>query len=156
TIPLQWTEKDFNWKVALPGSGHSSPVLWGQRLFLSAGDSKTGRRFILCLHSASGQVLWKEDYEGKPYKMQPRHSIATATPVVDAERVYVCWATPAECIVLAMDHAGKKLWQVDLGPYPSQHGFGLSPIVHDDTLFVYYQPDGDGALVALDVRSGET
>jgi len=154
-IPLQWTDKDFNWKLALPGSGHSSPVLWGERLFLTAGDSKTGGRLVLCVDATEGKLLWKQEYAGKSYKMHLRNSVATATPAVDAERVYVCWATPAECIVQALDHAGKKLWQVDLGPYPSQHGFGISPILHDGTLFVYYQPDGDGALVALDARNGD-
>jgi outer membrane protein assembly factor BamB len=154
-IPLQWTEKDFNWKVSLPGLGHSSPVLWGERLFLSAGDLKTGRRFVLCVDVADGKIRWKQEYEGKPYKMHLRNSVATATPAVDAERVYICWATPAECVVMALDHGGKRVWQVDLGPYPSQHGFGMSPILHDGTLFVYYQPDGDGALVAFDARTGD-
>jgi outer membrane protein assembly factor BamB len=155
-IPLEWTEKDFNWKVPLPGLGHSSPVLWGDRLFLSAGDAKTGRRSVLCVAVSDGKVLWQQEIAGKSYKMHARNSVATATPAVDAERVYVCWATPAECVAQALDHAGKKVWQVDLGPYPSQHGFGISPILHDGTVFVYYQPDGDGALVALDARTGDT
>jgi outer membrane protein assembly factor BamB len=154
-IPLQWTDKDFSWRIDLPGIGHSSPVLWGDRLFLTAGESKTGRRLVLCVDATDGKVLWKQEYDAKPYKMHLRNSVATATPAVDAERVYVCWATPAECVVQALDHTGKKVWQVDLGRYPSQHGFGISPILHDGTLFVYYQPDGDGALVALDARSGD-
>jgi outer membrane protein assembly factor BamB len=153
-IPLQWTEKDFNWKIPLAGLGHSSPVLWGQRIFLSAGDTKTGQRLVLCVDATNGKLLWKQEYEGKRYKMHLRNSVATATPAVDDERVYVCWATPAECVVVALDHAGKNVWQVDLGPYPSQHGFGMSPILQDGCLFVYYQPDGAGALVALDARSG--
>ena len=154
-VPLKWTEKDFNWKVRLPDVGHSSPVLWGERIFLTSGDKKAGRLTVLCLHASDGRALWKQKLAVKPYKMHLKNSIATATPAVDGERVYVCWGTPKECIVMALDHAGKTLWQADLGGYPSQHGFGVSPIVHDGLVVVNYQPDGDGALVALDVQSGK-
>jgi outer membrane protein assembly factor BamB len=155
TVPLKWTERDLDWKVKLPAPGHSSPVLWGERIFLTCGDDEAGRLTVLCLHASDGRTLWQREFTARPYRKHARNSLASATPAADGERVYVCWATPKECIVLALDHAGKTAWQADLGPYPSQHGFGVSPIVHDGLVVVHYQPDGDGALVALEAGTGK-
>jgi len=52
TIPVKWTEKDYNWKVNLPGGGHSSPVLWGEKLFVTSGDQQTGNSLLLALNTA--------------------------------------------------------------------------------------------------------
>lgn len=154
-LPAEWTEKDYHWKVELPGVGHSSPVLWGDKVFVTSGDGKTGQRIVSCLSTADGKTLWTKEWEGKPYPTHLRNSIATSTPAVDAERLYLCWATPESYTVMALDHAGKELWQTDLGPYKSQHGFGASPIVHEGLVIVLNQPDGDGELVALDAASGK-
>ena len=59
TIPVHWTEKDYNWKIALPGIGHSSPVVWGQRIFVTCGDPVTAQRLILCLDTATGRKIWQ-------------------------------------------------------------------------------------------------
>ena len=87
--------------------------------------------------------------------MHARNSVATATPTVDAERVYLTWGTPTDAVVQVLDHTGREMWKASLGPYPSQHGFGSSPILHDGLLIVYYPPDGPGALVAFDAKTGE-
>ena len=76
-LPLQWTDKDFNWKVQVPGTGHSSPVLWSDKVFLTSGDSQTGKRYVLCLNADSGTTLWSKDFDGPKYKMHLRNSIAT-------------------------------------------------------------------------------
>ena len=67
TIPVKWTEKDFNWKVQLPGVGHSSPVLWGDKIFVTAGTkaiagTKEGgaERFVLCLNKEDGKEVWRK------------------------------------------------------------------------------------------------
>jgi outer membrane protein assembly factor BamB len=154
TVPLKWTEKDFNWKVRLPGSGHSSPVISGERIFLTCDDG-AGRLTVVCLHTADGRTLWKREFTPGTYAMHPRNAVASASPTVDSERVYVCWASPKQGFAVALDHDGKTVWQTELGAYPSQHGFGVSPIVHDGLVVVHYQPDGDGALVALDAPTGK-
>src|SRR6516162_10149914 len=60
-LPVRWTEKDFAWKVPLPGRGHSAPVLWGRRIFVTSGDDKTGLRHLVCLDAKGGKQLWKKD-----------------------------------------------------------------------------------------------
>jgi outer membrane protein assembly factor BamB len=153
-LPASWSEKDYLWKVALPGQGHSSPVLWDKRIFVTSAERGTGRRLVLCLAAEDGRTLWTRDFTDSAYKMHQRNSSATSTPAVDADHVYVAWATPEQYLVLALDHAGQTVWQKDLGPYKSQHGFGVSPVVFEDIVVVADEADGDGALVALDRRTG--
>ncbi len=64
TIPSRWTEKDFHWKVELPGVGHSSPVVWGQGLFVTSAEEKTGKRLLLCLDAQDGQRRWVRSMDG--------------------------------------------------------------------------------------------
>jgi len=155
-IPAQWTEKDFNWKVELPGGGHSSPVVWGDRIFVTSGMEDTGRRIILCLKAADGSVLWKHEYESSACKMNGLNSYASVTPAVDADYVFVAWAVPEKYTVAALDHAGREVWQRDLGPWVSQHGQGASPIVWGDLVIVPNDQDGTSFLVALDRKTGRT
>jgi outer membrane protein assembly factor BamB len=155
TVPSSWTDKDFTWKVALPGKGYSSPVLWGAKVFLTAGDRKTGKRIVLCLDADSGRTLWTKELDAKSYAMHQRNSVATATPTVDAGRVYLTWATPSRLTAMALDHDGKLVWEVDLGPFKSQHGFGVSPILHDGMLILANDQDNGGSLIALDAATGK-
>src|SRR6188472_3012363 len=62
SIPASWTDKDLNWKIELPGQGHSSPVLWGKKLFILSADPKTATRYVLCIDSTNGKELWRRDY----------------------------------------------------------------------------------------------
>src|SRR5437016_4829711 len=62
SIPVTWTEKDINWKVSLPGAGHSSPVLWGDQVFLTSADADNGEVFVLCLNAADGAILWRKTF----------------------------------------------------------------------------------------------
>src|SRR5262249_54759533 len=111
TVPVRWTEKDYNWKVELPGVGHSSPVLWGERIFVTSAEEKTGTRHVLCLHAADGRTLWSREFAGERHGKHADNSFASATPAVDERRLYVAWATPREFLVLAFDHAGKEVWR---------------------------------------------
>src|SRR5690242_20180260 len=89
TIPLHWTEKDYNWKVRLPGVGHSCPVLWGERIFVTSADEETGRRMLLCLNAGDGRRLWEREFAGARHGKHRDNSFASATPAVDEQHVYV-------------------------------------------------------------------
>jgi outer membrane protein assembly factor BamB len=154
TVPPAWTAKDHNWKVKLPGKGHSSPVLWGRRIFLTSGEEATGKRFVLCLDSADGRTLWSRAYPAPKHRRHALNSLASATPAVDAERVYCCWASPKEYLIVALDHDGKEVWRKDLGGHQSGHGFGASPIIHEDLLIVPNEHNGDSCILALDCKTG--
>ena len=93
-IPIKWTQADYQWKSELPGIGHSSPVVWGDRVFLLSADLRNATRYVLCLEAGNGKVLWQHAYPSTVYGLHPRNTFASSTPVVDQERLYVAWATP--------------------------------------------------------------
>ena len=129
TVPATWTEADYNWKVKLPGQGHSSPVVWGGRIFLTCGDRATAKRMLLCLRAADGRVLWRREYASSTFRQHRDNSYASATPAADAEGVVITWATPKEVVLLALDPAGREVWRRGLGPFVAIHGSGSSPII---------------------------
>ena len=154
TIPVKWTEKDFNWRVKLPGKGHSSPVLWGDKVFVTCGDKETAQRIILCLKAADGSTLWEKRYDSTVHVVNKDNSFASSTPAVDADHVYVYWTTKEEVTLLALDHAGQEVWRRSLGEFLSQHGSGVSPIVVGELVILPNDQEGNSSLIAVDRKTG--
>lgn len=155
-IPSQWTEKDFNWKLALPGPGHSSPVLWGDRVFVTDGDAQTNLLWLICADAVRGAVLWQKSFPLTVYSKNNLNSVASGSPAVDERRVYLCWTTPEHFNVAGFAHDGAMKWERDLGPYKTQHGGGISPMVWRELVIVANQQDGESFVTALDAATGET
>ncbi len=155
-LPVQWAEKDYNWRVTLPGIGHSSPVIWGDKIFLTSGDPKTAKRCVLCLKTSDGSVLWQREFDSKKHEMHESNSYGTSTPAVDAERVYAYWTTPEEVTLLALTHDGKDAWRRGFGPFVGEHGSGTSPIVFEDMVILCNDTEANSSLLALNRKSGET
>ena len=139
----------------VPGVGYSSPVLWGDRLFLTSGEPKTGKQLVLCYDATDGKILWQRDYENKTYKTHKRNSFATSTPTVDDKHLYVASVTPDDYAVRALDHKGNDVWKISLGTYSVQHGFGASLTLFQDLLILPNEPNGDGSLVAVEAATGK-
>ena len=167
TVPVQWTDKDYNWKVKLPGEGHSSPVVWDKRIFLTCAERETAKRMVLCLDALDGHTLWQRDFPSKKYSQNGQNGFATATPAADAEGVVLTWTTPEEVTLLALDLDGKDLWRRNLGPFVSLHGSGSSPVIMGG-LAILDNEQGDfktvnrpadapkSFLIAVDRKTGET
>lgn len=156
-IPETWTEKDFRWRVALPGVGHSQPVIWGDRIFLTTASKDGNERLLLCLHRGDGRELWRKTYSlPTPPPMSKNASFANGSPVVDAERVIAYFVSAEHYWVRAFDHAGQELWSRDLGPLESQHGHGVSPMIFGSTVIVVNDHSGESFVCALDLQSGRT
>ncbi len=155
TIPLTWTAKDYRWKVELPGTGQSSPVVWGERIIVtSALDDAT--QIVSCRKTADGQLLWERRFPSFPHAQHKLNCYASSTPALDGLRVYCAWATPKDYWVVALDQAsGELVWQRDLGAFEAEHGFGASPIVVDDMVVVVNDQDGPSSVVALDSATGK-
>jgi outer membrane protein assembly factor BamB len=164
SLPAKWTAADYRWQASLPGQGHSSPVLWGDRLFLLSADPATATRYVLCFSATDGRLLWRREYPSETHKLSPRNTYATSTPTVDAERVYVAWSSPAQITLLALDHDGREVWQQNLGKWVSQHGFGVSPVLcaglvvlsnsQDTQELEPGQAPGDSSISAFDAKTG--
>jgi len=154
-IPVEWTEADYNWRVELSGSGNSSPVIWGGRVFITSGDKATGDQIIQCLAAESGETLWEKRLPSKPHHLHSRNTYASSTPAIDAERLYMAWAAPDNYRLAALDHEGNTQWEIELGPFESQHGFGTSPIVVGESVIIASDQKGPNSfLLAVDRKTG--
>jgi len=154
TLPATFTEADFNWKIELPGVGHSSPVLWGNRLYVSGTKNNGEVRVLLCINATDGSTFWTKEFPGSTQKIHKQSSFASSTAAVDKDYVFFAVATADRYSVFALTHEGKEAWQVDLGPFISQHGFGTSPIVYKDMVVINNDQDQSSFLVALDRLTG--
>ncbi len=174
TVPAKWTDKDYNWKITLPGGGHSSPVVWSGRIYVTCSDRRTAKRTVLCLDPAGGKTLWRRDYASKRFTQHRDNSYASPTPAADAKGVVITWTTPKEVILLALDPDGREVWRRDLGPFVAIHGSGSSPIIVGDLVVlansqadpkalpsVYSAPGapkkaGTSFVIAVDRKTGKT
>lgn len=154
SIPAKWTDANYKWKIELPGGGNGSPAVWGDRIFLTCGNDRTGEHSAVCVNAKDGSIRWTRSYPGGTYNHHPFNSYASSTPAVDAKHVFVCWSTPEELSVIALDHDGKDLWQRGLGPFESQHGGGQSPIAYDGMAIV--TDDQEGPASFLFALNGDT
>lgn len=152
-LPLQWSEKDnVRWRTELPGPGNSSPIVWGDRVFVSQFVEKENLRALLCFDRATGRLLWRS---GVTYTesetTQENNPYCAGTPATDGKHVYVCFGSPG---VYAYDFSGKELWHRDLGKLNHVFGTAVSPVVSGDLCFVNFGPDEKARLVALDTATG--
>ncbi len=155
-LPVTWSEKDYRWKVALPGAGHSSPVIWGRRIFVTSGSEEDGRQIVQCLEAGDGSLKWQRELPAGKYHRNELNSYASSTPAVDAARLYVSWLAAGKYLIAALDQAdGREVWRRDLGPFAAQHGFGASPIVVGELVVVPNEQDCPSSIVALDCRAGK-
>jgi len=157
-LPLQWSPtENIAWKVVVPGRGHASPVVWGDRIFLVSALEETGERVLLCLDRRTGKTLWQRAVLKAPMEqIHPLNSHASSTPLTDGERVYVSFLDRDRMFVAAYDLEGNRQWEVRPGPFASKHGYCSSPILYKDRIIVNGDHDGEGFLVALKRKTGET
>lgn len=153
-IPTKWEEKDFLWKLPLSAVGHSSPVIWGGRLFITSADRKNGAQIISALDGKTGARLWEKRFDAGEYHMNSLNSYASSTPSVDAAHLYPMWLKDGHVILLALTHDGNEVWRRDIGPFEETHGFGKSPIVAGDLVIVANDSQAESAIIAVDRKSG--
>lgn len=166
--PLEWSEsKNLVWRTELPGPGSSSPIVVGDRVFLSCysgygldnkdpGDIKKLQRHAICLDRSTGKILWNETIPqpaaDEPYQGEyiTTHGYASGTPVSDGKGVYFFFAHAG---VHAFTLDGRKVWDKNVGTKPHPWGSGSSPVVHGELLFVNAALESD-TLFALDRKTG--
>jgi hypothetical protein len=157
-IPVKWsgqTGDNIAWKVAVPGKGHASPIVWEDRVFLVS--SKGDDRLLICLDRATGKTLWQRIVlTAPPEKTHRLNSYASSTPCTDGQRVYVSFQAGKDMYIAGWDFDGKQVWQARPGAFYSQDGYCASPILHNDKLIINGDQDGPCYLVALDKRTGKT
>lgn len=143
------------WKTAVPGRGHSSPVIVGDRVYLTTADETAKKQFVLAFERKTGQLLWSTvAHEGGFMRMNPKNSHASATPVWDGQRLLSAFLHDDALHVTATDRAGNVLWQKRVGPYTSEHGYGSSLVLHQGRVIVLSDSLKDNYVAALDTKDG--
>ncbi len=178
--PSEWSDtQNVKWKTEIPGRGHSSPVVWGDRIFVTTaipravaaaapqGEGRGGggagplveHHFdLLCIDKNSGKLLWQKTATvATPHEgyHQQYGSFASNSPVTDGEHVFAFFGSRG---IYAYDFAGNLVWKKDFGVQMKMHmafGEGIAAVLHDGTLLLTYDQTGDSFLVALNKNNGE-
>ncbi|MGE5293948.1 MAG: PQQ-binding-like beta-propeller repeat protein [Solirubrobacterales bacterium] len=160
TIPVKWSEQDIRWKIVLLGGGHSSPVVWDGRVFVTSADEKTLTGTLLCVDAANGRELWRKEHSLSKTPLNSLNSYASITPALDGERVYIVWPGVDEATLTALTHEGNEVWIAKLPASRTRHGMGSSPILCGDAVILSHEQDqiSGGKLsvwLAVDCRTGQ-
>ena len=158
TYSDKWGPADrIKWKVPVPGRGHSSPIVWGNRIFVTTAYDEGARLSLLAFDRSTGKQLWETFVPVKqgPEHVYPKNSRASATAVTDGSLVYASFGTHG---LMAVDFNGKVAWHNPIGRLANTHGSAGSPILYKDRLFIYQDHQGTeetGAYVAaFDRKTG--
>lgn len=167
-VPLTWSAtENIAWKTPIPGESWSSPIVWGDRVFVTTTTGAGESCRVLLLHRASGKILWdNEVFKQVPRRKEGRNTYATPTPATDGERVYACFGDGS---FAALNFAGDVVWTNRNYKFYGQHGLGSSPILHGGLLIMARDGSSDGEdkglgwqkpwdqsfVVALDAKTGQ-
>ena len=153
-----WSDTtNVKWKVAVPGIGHSSPIVWRDFIFLTTSKNDGAQMSMLAFNRANGAVRWETTVpsSGREH-IYWKNSHASATAVTDGERVYASFGTHG---LAAFDFTGKIVWHTKLGDLSNYHGSAGSPVLYKDKIIIYQDHDGTATLgsfvAAFDARTGK-
>ena len=153
-LPLQWNATNhIHWKVALPDRGNSTPIVWGDRIFVTQAVPREHRRVLLCFNRADGTLLWQQGVSQN--QDEPTHDTnpqCSASPVTDGEQV-VAWFGSAG--LYCYDLNGKELWRNELGKQHHIWGNASSPVLYQELCLLNFGPGEPSFLVALDRKTGK-
>lgn len=156
TLIKEWDADNVLWKTELGGTGQSSPVTWGNQIFLTTSESAGGgkvNRIVICLNRDNGEIVWKQLVATGPgEKIHKMNSYASATCATDGERV-IAYFGPGG--LHCLDMKGNKQWSLDLVKPTGPFGFGGSPIILGDMVIQNCDAAGPSYLLAVNKRTGE-
>ncbi len=152
-LPTKWDPKSVVWRTQLPGEGQSSPVIWGDRIFLTTALDKGKDRVVLCIDRAKGTIIWQHKvWTGSPEGIHKMNGWATPTCATDGEHVIAFFGRGGlHCFTVD----GKKLWSRDLGEFPGSWGAGACPILFGDLVIQNCDAMGKSSLLAVDRKTGK-
>ena len=153
-LPTKWSPtENVRWTTPLPGPGNSTPIIWGDRIFMTQALDKGKERAVICFERKTGNKLWQRaipyaeketTHETNPY--------CSASPVTDGERVI---ASHGSAGVVCYDFEGKELWRRDLGKFEHVWGNAASPILYGGMVILNCGPGERTFLLAMDKKTGQ-
>jgi len=167
-LPLKWSAtENIAWKTALPGEGWSSPIVWGEHIFVTTATDGGVTCRVIALNRKTGKIIWNtEVFKQTIRRKEGRNSYATPTPATDGKLVYVCFGDGS---FAALDFTGRVIWTNRDYPFYGQHGLGTGLLLHDGLLIMARDGSSDGEdkkvgwqipwdkayVVALDAKTGK-
>ncbi len=158
--PVRWSmRKNVLWKTPVPGRGHSSPTVVGDRIFLATADESNEKQGVIAFDRTSGKQLWiTEVSSGGLPKTHRKNTHATCTVACDGERLFVVFHHHRKLTLAAISVDGEKLWSKEIGPFDPrlfEYGYAPSPLLYGSTVIVSGDYERGGHIWAHDVANGE-
>jgi outer membrane protein assembly factor BamB len=166
-LPASFSKtQNVKWRASLAGPSAATPIVWGEKVFLSSTDEKNKTLRALCLDRNSGKTLWDME-TAAGYNLDEKSNLASPSPATDGKTVVFLYGNG---ILAGFDFEGKKLWSHDLqkeyGTFAYQWTYGASPLIYEDRLYVQVlqrnepvhgrgKADGESYILALDPASGK-
>ena len=159
-VPATWTAtENIAWTVDLPGRGHSSPIVVGDRVYVASANDATQEQMVLAFDRATGEEQWRTVVHqgGFPEDRLIHHKATNANSSVacDGEHVFATFFNSGKIFVTALDLAGEQAWQTELGAFDSKFGYAPSPILYRSAVIVAADNQGGGYIAAMDRASGD-
>ncbi len=159
-IPDSWKPENILFKTAIPGKGHSSPIVSKGKVFLQTSSVDQSERSLVCLDAMTGKILWQKKVPGGGAKTHQKSSPASNTPAADGERIYAVFWDGSNQFLTAWDYDGKLLYNQDLGKFVNEHGSGMSPVVVGDKIVLNndqgnQMAKGPAHIQAHDAKTGK-
>lgn len=161
TLPLEFSDSErVHWKAAIPGRGHSTPVVMGDRIFLTTAHEQEETQSVLCYRFDDGELLWEKVLiEGElPSKIHRKNTHASPSIATDGERIFALFHVKSEELRLfALDFEGEEVWRKNVGRFSSDRGFGYgtSPVVAAGNVIIASDTKGKGYIAAFDGVTGK-
>lgn len=158
TPPLFWGESsNIVWRAAIPGRGHSSPTVVGNRIYLATADPTRRNQSVLCLDRDTGKLVWQTVVhpEGADPGRHSNSSAASPTVAFDGGQLFINFLNSGAVYTSALNLQGQVLWQQKICAYQTHQGFAASPVVHDSIVLVSADHKGGGLVAGLDRRTGQ-
>lgn len=156
--PTQWSEtENIVWKATIPGRGHSSPTVVGDRIYLATADPVHLSQSVLCLDRKTGKQLWQSVLhasDGDPGK-QAHSSAASGTVAYDADRLFISFLNGGAVFTTCLDLQGQQVWQQKICNFVTHQGYAASPVVYKNLILVSADHKGAGTITALDRSTGK-
>ena len=159
SVPTTWNETaNVVWTTAIPGRGHGSPTVVGDRIFVGTAIAETEEQIVLCLDRKTGKRVWATTVH-KGHLDAGKHRLAgpaTATVACDGERLFINFPNQGAVFTTALSLDGNIIWQKKICDFVMHQGFGVSPVVHGEAVLVNADNKGGGRIAALNRKTGET
>ena len=153
-LPIRWDAGSIQWRVSLKGIGQSSPIVWGDRIYLTSALDEGRQRLVFCHDVRDGRLVWEHTaWTGEPEKVHDLNSWASATCVTDGQVVVASFGKGG---LHGYTLEGKHLWSRDLGPFEGPWGTAACPVIVGDLVIQNGDADANAFLMGLDKQTGRT